>query len=399
MASETPARPHVLTLTDRIGDGGAERIATELTLGLDGARFRRSVCVTRPTFRYPGDAAEVDYRRLEHAGVEVILLNRRNRYDLTPLRRLVAYVRAERVDVIHAHKFGSNVWAAVVGRALGIPVIIAHEHTWSFEGQPVRRLLDRHLVSRYADAVIAVSDADRRRMVATVGMSPDKVVLVPNGILWTSRGDAAAVRGELGIEPGEPVLAMIAVLRPQKAIHVMLEALRLLTERHAAVRLLVAGPGDQRELRRTAVELGVAAAVNFLGPRVDVPDILAAADVGVLSSDFEGLPLAALEYMAAGLPVVATRVGGLPQVVEPERTGILVPRRDPPALAEAIGRLLADPQLARSMGEAGRARQQQEFSREAMARRVTGLYESLMERKGVIHRGAAPSVDASAEAA
>lgn len=383
MAAESPARPHVLTLTDRIGDGGAERIATELTLALDGARFRRSVCVTRPTFRYPGDAAELDYRRLEQAGVEVILLNRRNRYDLTPLRRLAAYVRAERVDVIHAHKFGSNVWATVAGRALKVPIIIAHEHTWSFEGQPVRKLLDRHLVARYSDAVIAVSDADRRRMISTVGMPVDKVVLIPNGIVWPSDGDPAAVRREMGIEPDAPVLAMVAVLRAQKAIPVMLEAMRPLAERFPRLRLLIAGAGDQGDLRRAASALGVADAVVFLGPRVDVPNILAAADVGVLSSDYEGMPLAVLEYMAAGLPVVATAVGGVPQVVEPERTGILVPRRDPSALAAAIGRLLADPQLARSMGEAGRARQQQQFSREAMAQKVTSLYESLMAREGV----------------
>ena len=117
--------------------------------------------------------------------------------------------------------------------------------------------------------------------------------------------------------------------------------------------------------------------------RTDVADLRAAATVGVLSSDFEGMPLAVLEYMAAGLPVVATDVGGLPEIVRHGETGFLVAPRDPAALAERIGHLLADPALARQMGERGRRRQQEQFSREAMVAAVSGLYARLLASKGV----------------
>lgn len=380
MPSEARHKSHVLTLTDAIGDGGAEHVAVDLALSLDPGRFRRSLCVTRPPFGRPGQAAAAEYQRLTDAGVDVLILNRRNRLDVRSLQRLVGYIRSERVDVIHAHKFGSNVWGALLGRSLDVPVVIAHEHTWSFEGQPARKLLDRHVVARYSDAVIAVSEADRRRLIETIRMPVSRVVLIPNGITWPAHADPRPVRAELGIGPAAPVLAMTAILRPQKAIGVMLAAMQRLVPRHPGIRLLIAGPGDQRDLRTEAERLMVAHAVTFLGPRLDVPEILAAADVGVLSSDFEGLPLAVLEYMAAGLPVVATDVGGLPQLVEPDRTGILVPRRDPGALAEAVSRILADPERARAMGQAGRRRQESEFSGEAMSRRVLALYERLLAR-------------------
>ena len=119
MQVTTRRRPHVLTLTDVIGLGGAERIAEELCVLADPDRFRRSLCVTRPTAHVPG--SEASLARLRDAGVDVVFLERRNRFDLRPLRRLVRVVRDLGVDVIHAHKFGSNVWAALLGHALGVP--------------------------------------------------------------------------------------------------------------------------------------------------------------------------------------------------------------------------------------------------------------------------------------
>jgi glycosyltransferase involved in cell wall biosynthesis len=384
-----PRRPHVLTLTDVVGRGGAEAVAEELCVHADPAVFRRSLCVTRPTEHVPG--ADASLARLRDAGVEVVSLERSQRFDLRPLGRLAAHVRGQGVDVIHAHKFGSNVWAALLGHALGVPVVIAHEHTWSFEGQRARRFLDRHVVARFSDAVIAVSEADRERMVAHVGMAADRVVLIHNGIAGRDGGDGGAVRRELGLSGHAPVLLQTATLRPQKAVEVMIAATALLRRTHPDVRLLVAGEGDTAALREVAAAHGAADAVALLGPRGDVPDLLAAATVGVLSSDFEGMPLAVLEYMAAGLPVVATGVGGVPEIVRDGETGFLVAPRNPAALAERIGRLLDDRALAREMGERGRRRQQEAFSREAMVDAVAGLYLRLLGANGVSVSAPTPS--------
>ncbi|HLH66933.1 MAG TPA: glycosyltransferase [Solirubrobacteraceae bacterium] len=373
----SPARkPHVLTLTDTVGQGGAERVAVELAIGADPRRFRRSLCVTRTLAAHAG--AERALERLRDAGVQVISLERSSRAQVGVWRRLARFMVEQRVDLIHSHKFGANVAAAVLGSALRTPVVIAHEHTWSFEGQPLRRLMDRHVVARGADAVIAVSEADRRRMIELVGMPADRVVLIHNGIDLPEVAPGGDVRRQLGIDARSPVIAQVAVLRPQKAIEVMLEAMVDVVAEHPDARLLVAGPGEPAALEATAARLGVAASVHFLGPRDDVPRILKAASVGVLSSDYEGSPLAVLEYMAAGLPTVSTDVGGVGRMVGHGVCGLLVPRRDARALARAINRLLSDPQLAASMGRRARERQRAEFSLQAMVSRVGELYERLL---------------------
>lgn len=372
--------PHVLTLTDTIGHGGAERIAVEIALGTDPERFRRTVCVSRSL---QGDPESLQNRdRLVRAGVTVLELDRGGRADLAAWRRLAGYIRRERVDVVHAHKFGSNVWGAILGRSLRVPVVVGHEHTWSFEGQPVRRLLDRWVVAAGSDAVVAVSNADRRRMIAVVGMPADRVVLIPNGIAPRTPEDPGALRRELGLAPDAPVIALVAVLRPQKAIDVMLDALAIVRRTRPSAHLVVAGPGDPSALRAQARRLGVAEGVSLLGPRGDIADILAAADVGALSSDFEGSPLVVLEYMAAGLPVVATAVGGVPDMVVDGESGLLVAPRDPDALAGALTRVLGHPELARRLGAAGRARQERVFSNRAMIEQVLALYARLLAAQG-----------------
>jgi glycosyltransferase involved in cell wall biosynthesis len=212
-------------------------------------------------------------------------------------------------------------------------------------------------------------------------MPPDRVTVIPNGVASWPEQDGIAVRDELGLEPDARVLVQTAVLRAQKAVDVMLEAVAILHRSEPSVRLLVIGQGDPGPLRELAGRLEIGHAVMFLGHRGDVPAVLAAADVGVLSSDFEGSPLAVLEYMAAGLPVVATDVGGVPSMVRRGETGLLVPRRDPAALAAAIRDVLADPDRMRTMGEQGRARHRAEFSNDTMGERVYELYERLLARK------------------
>jgi glycosyltransferase involved in cell wall biosynthesis len=240
--------------------------------------------------------------------------------------------------------------------------------------------------------VIAVSRADERRMAEVVGIPSEKIVLVPNGIAPLPAGDGTGVRREAGVPGSASVLVAVANLRPQKAIDVMIRAVALLVADFPDVRLLIAGGGERSALEELAAELGVAHAVVFLGTRDDVADVLAAADVAVSSSDFEGSPLAGMEYLAAGLPVVATDVGGMPDLVHEGENGLLVKRQDPPAMAAALAQLLADPERARTMGERGRLLQEREFSLEAMVRRVEALYSERLARKRAARRASASSV-------
>ena len=189
-----------------------------------------------------------------------------------------------------------------------------------------------------------------------------------------------------GSTPTAPLVGVVATLRPQKALEVMVRATALLRERvPGAVVLLIGGEaeasGEADRLKAVAAELGLGDSLRLLGERDDVPDLVAAFDVAALSSDYEGSPLSVMEYMEAGKPVVSTRVGGLPDLVVEGVNGLLVEPRDPAALADALVEVLSDPERARRMGEAGRARRREEFSIEATARRCGELYEELAARR------------------
>jgi glycosyltransferase involved in cell wall biosynthesis len=377
--SERPAarrRLRVLTLIDLpTATGGAERLAVNVTARLDPGRFQRYLCVTRRP-----DGRPTLERDLEQSGVRVLRLNRASVADLQPWLRFAAFLRRERIDVIHSHKFGSNVWAALLGSLANVPVVVTHEHTWSFEGQPVRRVLDRELIARLSDVVLAVSVEDQRRMIALEGVPAERIRLVPNGIPPLATG-GRDVRAELGIPGDAPVIGAVSVLRAQKALDVLVEAARVLVAEFPALRVIVAGDGPERErLGRLVVDYRLDKSVLLVGERSDVPDVLCALDVAVSSSDFEGSPLAVIEYMAAGLPVVATRVGGIPELIGDGVHGLLVPPRAARELAAAIATLLRDPTRRGEMGARARERQQREFSLDATVRRLEDLYECLYQQ-------------------
>jgi glycosyltransferase involved in cell wall biosynthesis len=365
----------VLTLIDRpIVSGGGERMASTIAAGLDPDRFERVLCSTRPN--------DLPTRRaqLEAAGVEVFFLDRHSKLSLRAWAPLIRLLRSGRVDVLHAHKFGSNLWGAILGRITRVPVVVAHEHSWSYEGQPLRRFLDREVIARWSDAFVAVSREDRRRMIEVEGIDADRIRFIPNGIpaLGPVTGD---VRQELGI-PGDGLLVgAVGQLREEKAFDVLIRAAAVLADRYPALRVVIAGDGpDAGRLADLIGELGLEGVVTLLGTRTDIPDVLDALDVAVCCSVREGSPLSVMEYMAAGKPVVASRVGGVPDLIDEGVHGLLVDARDPEGFAEAIGRLLDDPDRRRRMGVAARQRQQADFELDTMIRTIEGLYEELLEK-------------------
>lgn len=367
--------PHIVSLIDG-WSGGAEGFARLITVHLDRDRYRRTLCVTRE----PDDPVdEVQTRReLADAGATLLKLGRRHRGDLAPFVKLVRFLRSENVDVLHAHKFGSNVWASVLRGAGQVPVAIAHEHTWSYEGQPVRRMLDRRLISARCDRMVAVSALDRRRMIEIEHIDPRRIVIVPVGIP-ERHATGHDVRAELGIPASAPVVVSVGHLRAQKAFEVLLEAAVALRTSAPSLRVLIVGDGPQRpRLEQLIDSLGLCDTVLLLGVRRDVMDVLEASDVAVCCSDFEGSPQAVIEYMAAGKPVVATRVGGLPDLVEEGITGLLVEPRSPARLAQAINDLLAQTDRAREMGIRGAERQRAELTIDVTLRRLEDLYAELL---------------------
>jgi glycosyltransferase involved in cell wall biosynthesis len=370
-------RLRVLTLIDNPDvTGGGERMAVTIAMRLDPARFERILCATREV---EGQSFAPE---LAEAGVRVLSLKRRSKSALWAWWPLVELLRRERIDVLHAHKFGSNVWGTVIGRAAGVPVLLAHEQSWasarfSTAGPRFRRFVDREVVGRGSHLFFAVSRADRRRMVDVERVNPRRICVLPNAIPRGTRS-GHDVRAELGIPREAPVVATVCQLRPEKALDLLVEAAGLVRREFPEVRVLIAGDGgEEPRLREQIAAAGLQENVFLLGTRRDVPDVLAAADVAVCSSDFEGTPLSVMEYMAAGRPVVATHVGGLPELITHGVHGLLFERRDVDGLAGAVAELLRDPVRRRQMGEHARARQLREFDLESSVRRLEELYELL----------------------
>jgi glycosyltransferase involved in cell wall biosynthesis len=366
-------RLRVVTLIDQLVLAGGELLAAQIAMALDPARFDSTVCVTRPS--EPHRISDV-----EASGVRVLLLDRRSKLDVVRWRPFVKLLRDERVDVLHAHKHGSNVWAASLGRLAGVPVVVAHEHSWTYVGQPFRELLDRWLVARSADVFLGTSPEHWRRMVEGRRIDPARARYVLNAAPPLRQGDRAATRRELGISEAAPVIGTVCGLRPEKAVEVIIEAAAALVADFPQLKVVIAGDGPERARLEELVErLGLSDTVLFLGwqPRETLPGILAALDIGVLSSDFEASPLSLIEFLGAGKPVVATKVGGVPALVEDGREGLLVPPRDPASFARAVATLLGDHARLAAFGEQARERHHRDYRFELMVRRIEGLYESL----------------------
>jgi len=378
-------RLKVLTLTDQLIylGGGAERVAMDIATRLDQTRFESVYCGSRYWEGARSDSVQDAERRMDEAGVRYFGLGRRSSTDLHHWLRLRGILRRERFDVIHAHMFGSNVWGTVIGRLARTPVIVAHEHTWSFEGKPLRRFVDREVIGRGSTVFIAVSRDDQRKMIEIEGVDPKKILHVPNGIAAPPPPTGADVRSQLGIPAGSPVIGTVSVLRPQKALDVFIRASAQLLGENPDLRVLLAGDGPlMGELTELVHSLGVQDRLLMLGYRSDAPDVLTALDVAVSSSAFEGSPLAVMEYMESARPIVATRVGGVPDLIEDGVHGLLVDPGDEPALTAAIRRMLGDPEAARRMGEAARERRRHEFTVDLMVRRFEALYERLVAGAG-----------------
>ena len=381
----------VVTLVDGIGlAGGAERLAREIVVRLDPDRFERTLCVSRWSDQRSAEAREAGaLAELEDAGVGFLGLGRRRTTDLGSWRPLMALLRSG-VDVLHGHKIGSNVWASVLGTLARTPTIVAHEHTWSFSGQPMRKLLDRRLIGARADAFLTVSAADRRRMIEIERIDPGKVILVPNGIPDPPPSGGSDLRHELGLAAA-PIVGTVCALRPQKALGVLIEASSELADRIPGIKVVIVGAGPERpRLEHLIAELGLEETVLLLGHRDDARELIRSFDVAVCSSDFEGTPLSVLEYMQAELPIVATRVGGIPDVIEDGVEGVLVDPGDPGALAGAIEGVLADPSLAAGLAAAARRRQVGEFGIDVTVQAIERIYEGLASGRPATDLGAGP---------
>ncbi len=368
----------VLFLGTRLGIGGAEQIWAKLLTRLDRNRFRPLLgCLYDP-----GVLGE----NLKQSGVTVYSDLAAHRWDLRILPRLLSLLRREHVDLLYIiNQPFSQFWGTLCGKLAGTPVLITSIHSTGKISRVHRRLWINQLTFPFMDRVTALSETHKTYLAEQEGIDPKKIEIIPNGIEVDRFASAEArngLRSSFGIENGEPIVGIVAMLRPEKSHDIFLQAAGKILRKNPKAHFLVVGDGPERpRLEMLTQKLNLSSRVHFVGARNDVPEIISLFDVGVLSSQpvVETLSVSVLEYMASGKPVVATRVGSLPEIVEEARSGFLVEPGDAESLADRILQLLDDQQLARQMGARGHERVAREYTVEQMVKKTEDLFERLLK--------------------
>jgi glycosyltransferase involved in cell wall biosynthesis len=301
-------------------------------------------------------------------------------FSLKLVPELMKIIKKEKADVVHTH---SSLSARIAARTLGVPVVYTKHGMVRIPNAkgvipgrtgPFKRSFNRLFAKMFSQKVIGVSQAICDELIES-GIPEDMVVAIPNGIdleefKMTLREDSVRSKG--------PLVGTVARLDRSKALDVFLESAKIIVSSEPSTRFVIGGTGPlETELKDKIKQLRLEGFVNMVGFVDDVPSFLNSLDVYVLSSDYEGLGLAILEAMACGLPVVATNVGGVPEVVLDGETGFLVPPRQPRTMAQAIVRLLVDSDLAKTMGKVGRSRVEEVFDAKVMAEKTARVYRDL----------------------
>ncbi len=315
--------------------------------------------------------------QLQRRDIQTVVVPQYWSLDFTWLFCLARILKNQSIDVMHAHEFAMNVYGSLLSLVTGIP-IVATVHGKNYYWKKWRRRLAYRFVARQA-SMVAVSEDLKRFLTDRVGISPARIRIVHNGIDtldYEMRESRANSRKALGINATQPVVGTVGNLYPVKGHAQLIKAFSAVVKSFSDAILLIAGRGEElSSLREECTRLGIPDNVKFLGFREDIPVLLQAMDVFVLPSVSEGLPLSILEAMTFQKPIVASLVGGIPEVVTDGKTGFLVPPGNPEALADKILVLLGNPQLSAEFGEMGRQRVLATFSLEQMIEEYQALYE------------------------
>lgn len=371
---------NVLHLVHGFYEGGSERQAVQLA-GL--LRADRTHEVFLAALNREG-VLRAEAEKLGFAAVpEFPLTSFYDRNFFGQLRRCARFLRENRIDIVHTHDFYTNVFGTAAASLAGVPVKIASKRETGGMRSGAQKRIEK-LVFRMADAVVVNAEAVRRFLL-DAGVEGSKLEVVYNGLDLARLAPVETGRSKICAELGLPVfenikfITLVANLRHRvKNQPMFLRAAQKVSENFPDAHFVLAGEGElKNDLQNLARELKIEAKTHFIGRCTRVPELLSVSYAGVLTSFAEGFSNSILEYMAARLPVVATRVGGAAEVVEDDRNGFLIESDDDPAMAEKLGLLLAEPEKARRFGENGRRLVEENFSCRAQLENTLNLYERL----------------------
>lgn len=357
-------------LTNSLNIGGLETLLLSLLGQIDRKLISPTVCTMTPSSSLIPE--------FEAAEVEVFTLNKKQGLDSTFLRQLVRLLKSQDIDVLHTHNFGAWFYGAIAGKLAGVSVVNT-EHS-NVPSHNKRRVVIERWLSKLSHKVICDSQAVLDYMTQYQKIPPHKSVLILNGVdceRFGSTGDTATFRKTLDIDPHQTAIGIVARLVPVKNHSGLLQAIKVLMEQTSAFKLIIVGDGPEKSsLQELSKQLGLNDVVTFTGARRDIPQIMSALDIFVLNSFSEGLPITLLEAMAARKSVVATRVGGIPEILGNDgQAGTLVPRDNPAAVANALEELIQDKDKRTLMGLTARERVLQKASLGSMSRSYEAVYQ------------------------
>lgn len=368
----------ILHLLSSAQVGGTEMMTLRLVQRMDRQQFESHIAFWH-------EAGPIS-REFKSLGFPVTVLNWRPSHTVRVLARLAALLRRERFDLVQVYGLKANLMVRPVAALLGRPLFVTAQRSIDADRRPWHSWADR-LTSFLVDLYLCNCQAAADILARRERISTAKLAVVHNGLdpqpFLASLKEREVMRAELGVQPGVPLICVVANLRAPKGHSCLLEALgRLRDDQHWQAVLVGDGP-LRGELEVQTRELAIAERVKFAGRRRDIPRVLAAADVFVLPSLWEGLPGAIMEAMATGLPVVASNVGGINELVVDGSTGYLVPAAQPGPLADRIRRLIQNADLRERMGAAGRHRLVNHFSLDDMVLKTSQLYMRLLQRQSL----------------
>ncbi len=363
----------IMHLIASLSLGGGERLVLELAQHTNRDLFTSYVCAIGQFSK------QTLLPKFQELGNAFYIVPSHKFYNLEMFRAIMAHIREQQIDVLHTHLIDADIVGGFLGRFLKIPVITTlHNAPQNYNHQRKDRRILAQLAARYATThLVAVSEHIRHLFIQEWHTPPDRISSIRNGIVLDRF---------LSIAPGTTAvtpltITNIASLTPQKAQHLLLEAAKIVLTEMPSVNFIIVGIGELKQaLEAQAQALGISDRVTFTGLRHDIPDILAQSDIFVLSSLWEGLPVSAIEAMAAARAVVLTDVGGNHELVESGRYGLIVPSNDVPALAQSLLQLLRDEPARLSMGQAARTQVQQAFSMETFMRQYETVYLTVWQQ-------------------
>jgi glycosyltransferase involved in cell wall biosynthesis len=362
----------VLHVVEDLRIGGLEKVLASIVLNLDRRKFIPQVwCLAQG-----GEIAD----DLIRAGVKLNILRMTSYYNPLKIIKVSNYLRLSKIDIIHTHGYFASTFGRLAAILARNPVIITHIHTTYF-GFKKRNILIERFLSYFTDKIVCVSRSTREFTEKIERIDKNKTCLIYNGSK-TENGDIVKTlidRASFALTADDLVIISVGSLVAHKGHQSLLNAIKILSKKHKNLRLMIVGDGPLRsKLEAYAKNLQISSRIVFTGLRKDIFSLLKLSDLFVLPSiEREGLGLALIEAMASGLPLIGTNLGGIPEVIENNVNGILIPPGNSKSLAKAIERLITNQNLRDEMGKQGKRIYKEKFSDKTMIDKIESLYDEL----------------------